>query len=132
MRQIGIAVSSAVFVIATVSMSSSLNAQAGFGSSGVAPVCLLREVSSERSYPVIVPAKDVEGMRAKGFMPQPCDEHFGSPQLRTSWRDKVCEWAAIQAPEFHDQFEFKWGERPSVLCGMAEVAVGQWRRGGQR
>lgn len=106
-----------------------VSAQSEQGASNAAPVCMVRMISETEEFPIILPAADVDAMKAKGFEPKPCDADFGTAQQREAWKETICEMASIRTEGVHESFEAKWGERPNVLCGMAEQASSQWKRG---
>lgn len=95
-----------------------------------APVCMTREEgASESARSILVPAINVPAMRAKGFINDDCARRFRSITQRRAWRDNICKYAAEQSEVLQKQYEAQFGERPAVLCGMAELVVGQWVRG---
>lgn len=107
-------------------------AQSEAGIGGAEPVCMARTTGDGREFSIIVPATDAGAMRAKGFEPAPCAEEFGSQARREAWRDSICEIASAWREDLQEHFERERGERPAVLCGMAEVIVGQWDRNSRK
>ena len=79
----------------------------------------------------ILPATDVAAMKAKGFDPVPCKRDFGSAEQREAYRDAICQMVSSWREELQADFERVRGERPAVLCGMAEIAIDSWSRGGE-
>ena len=116
-------------VAGTLSWQTPSQAQSNEGSTNAAPVCMVRMISETEEFPIILPATDVDAMKAKGFEPASCDADFGTAQQREAWKETICEMASIRNESVHENFEEKWGERPNVLCGMAEQASSQWKRG---
>ena len=94
-----------------------------------APVCLMRTLDDGARLDVIAPATDVGGLTKKGFQPTSCNVAFATVEQRETWRDAICTIVATANHGVQDAMEAKLGERPNVLCGMAEIAVGEWRRG---
>lgn len=88
------------------------------------PVCMARGDLS-----VILPARDVAALAAKGFTIEPCSKAFATEQSVEKWRDEVCLMAATLNSDVQDTIEQRAGERPAVLCGMAEEVVGAWQQG---
>jgi hypothetical protein len=91
-------------------------------------VCMSRVIRDDNRFWIIVPSKDVRTMVAKGFVPGPCRMAFGSQEQREAWRDQICHIASSWREDLQDHFEKTRGERPAVLCGMAELAVSQWTK----
>ncbi|WP_379548284.1 hypothetical protein ACFCW2_03735 [Qipengyuania sp. DSG2-2] len=99
-----------------------------------AAICMSRAVPEElegiaSEVPVVVPARDVGGMVAKGFRVSGCKKFFASTEAQIAWRDEVCAIAALNYTGQAESFERRVGERPSVLCGLAQVALGPRSRG---
>lgn len=95
-----------------------------------APVCMTREEGApEGARSILVPAINVEAMKAKGFVIDDCTRRFRSVAQRRAWRNRICKYAAEQSEVMQRQYEAQFGERPAVLCGMAEMIIGQWVRG---
>ncbi len=94
-----------------------------------APVCMTREYEAEgrkQAFEIITVASDARALRANGFVATDCKTIFPTTAQRERYRDKVCVMAARFSDEVQAQFAELLGERPAVLCGMAELAVGQW------
>jgi hypothetical protein len=98
-------------------------------SSNAAPVCMARTASDGSVLNIITPATDVEGLRKKGFASVSCNNAFATNEQREEWKEAICTIASTTTLGEPDSFEAQMGERPNVLCGMAELAVSQWRRG---
>jgi hypothetical protein len=94
-----------------------------------APVCMTREYEADgrkRAFEIITVASDVRALQTKGFVVADCKAAFRTADQQERYRDKVCVMAARFSDEVQTQFAELLGERPAVLCGMAELAVGQW------
>lgn len=65
-------------------------------------------------------------MRAKGFAEFKCTRRNFNRERQERFRDKICGWASEKSERSQEQLERVLGERPAVLCGMAEVVLGQW------
>lgn len=96
-------------------------------SSDLSPVCLVRPGVDGKPLAIIVPAESEKAMRDKGFTQESCDVNFATLAARESFRDAICHTASTYRADQIAAFERAYGERPGVLCGMAEVAVSQWR-----
>lgn len=90
-------------------------------------VCFVREASDNVGLSIVVPSQSASAMRAKGFKREPCRKNFANAAARNAYRDEVCHMASTYREEQLVSFENLYGERPGVLCGMAEVAISQWR-----
>lgn len=101
-------------------------------SNNSAPVCMSRMADDRAILTIILPASDQGAMKAKGFNPVPCTESFGTVEQRESYRDAICSITAHWRLQLQRHFERTRGEQPAVLCGMAEMAIERWRRGGVR
>lgn len=77
---------------------------------------------------ILVPASDTSAMLEKGFAEVPCDDVFASGDEQRAWRDMICTMTATQSEGVQDQIELLLGERPAVLCGMAERVLRPWQR----
>lgn len=93
-----------------------------------APVCMTKGGADTSSLNIVLPDSDSKAMRALGFEEVPCGKAFGSPQEIIEWRDRACAMAANSDERLQELIESKFGARPAVFCGMAELAVGQWRQ----
>lgn len=94
-------------------------------------VCLSRTVSTiggENRLSIIVRLESVAAMEAKGFSQLECAEAFGSRKEALVFRDWVCSSASIPNERAQGRYEQYLGERPAVLCGMAELVLGQWEK----
>lgn len=95
------------------------------------PICMVRADVGEGDAVVVVTASDIPGLEAKGFQRVACAGAFGSHVGLVSFRDAICTIASIPDKATQDTYEAQFGERPAVLCGMAERALGQWKRKGE-
>lgn len=106
-------------------------AQANAGSGSMTPVCMVRAAGTEAEFTIILPEKDEVALSSRGFEPISCDGRLETQAQREEYRDFVC-WVASSGDEgWQQQFEYEYGERANVLCGMAEAVVGQWTQGSQ-
>lgn len=105
-------------------------AQSGGETSGLTPICLVN-ANSQSDAVIVVSAADVPALEAKGFEVVNCANSFGSETSLQSYRDAICTIASIPDKATQDLYEEQFGERPAVLCGMAERALGQWKRKGE-
>lgn len=110
----------------------SVSAQSAAGRANAVTVCMARAAEDGSRLVVILPATDVAAMEDRGFVLLPCGDAFASQAARERWRDNICTITATQPESVQNLLEAHLGERPGVLCGMAEIAVGPWRRGEQR
>ena len=102
----------------------------------LAPVCMtgtwrdveqVRAENKGKKFPMVVAARDVPALQGAGFEIVECKtSDLASEPKRTAWRDQVCEMAAYGNEAVQNQLERALGARPAVLCGSAELAVGQW------
>ncbi len=95
------------------------------------PVCMTRQHEAEgvsQSTSIVATISDVEAMQAAGFFVAPWERAFASPQDQIAWRDRICTIAAREPDGFQEQFENMLGAHPTILCGMAELALGPWER----
>lgn len=75
---------------------------------------------------IVVPSPAVETMSAKGFTEFDCNREGFTLAQQVKFRDEICLIAAEQPEGMQTQLERVMGERPAVLCAMAEIVVGQW------
>lgn len=99
--------------------------------SNAAAQCMRRPVDGapNTTVEVLVPAAQIKGMRAKGFKVSRCGANLSSLEAHRKWRDEICTIVATSNDDVQDALEKRLGERPNVLCGMAERALGRWQRG---
>ncbi len=90
--------------------------------------CMVRTLENGGVFPIVLPKTDVAAMEAKGFEEEPCRKAFGSRAKVEEWRDFICKIASIDNEKRQEKFEEQWGERPGVLCGMAEMSSSRWER----
>ena len=118
-------------VVLVASAGPPARAQSG-SSGGETPICMVNPDSGDGDGVVVVSAADATGLEAKGFQAVSCSEKFGSQTSLLSYRDAICTIASIPDKATQDTYEEQFGERPAVLCGMAERTLGQWKRQGER
>lgn len=120
---------SGVFVLALLHVvSGPIAAQNSEDQPRLNPVCMVKELEDGGQLPVVLPAGDQQAMKIKGFQVQPCAVAFGSRFKIEEWRNFICQIASDVSEARQTNFEQKWGERPAVLCGMAELTSSQWQR----
>lgn len=96
---------------------------------GLELVCMVQVAKGDdRSLSIVLPAGDAAAMRSLGFSEVPCRDAFASRAAILKWRDRACEMAANPDERMQELVENRFGARPAVFCGMAEAAIGQWRR----
>lgn len=96
-----------------------------------APVCMARASTDGSRLSIILPAANATVMQAKGFAPLLCHDVFASQADIAAYRDGICGIASSWREELQDHFENVHGERPAVLCALAEAASGRWKRKGE-
>lgn len=90
-------------------------------------VCLVREgLPSNDPLYIVAPASDAAALKAKGFVAADCGNTAFSRDRQIALRDRICRIAADEPEGIQLQFEHMLGERPAVLCGVAEAALGAW------
>lgn len=89
------------------------------------PVCMAIDRGSDHSFVILVPRANVEAMKAKGFERMRCVRKTTSRKSRRAWRNSICALAAEPDEALQKRFAEQYGERPSVLCGMAEQVMGR-------
>ena len=91
-------------------------------------VCMARtrDEAGEKTTRIVVPARSHEVMQAKGFETFDCDAGGFPRAEQARFRDEVCGITADQPEGMQQQLEGVFGERPAVLCAMAEIVVGEW------
>ncbi|MEP3422873.1 MAG: hypothetical protein ABJN35_14125 [Erythrobacter sp.] len=94
--------------------------------------CFDRVAESGDLVSIFVPVQASSGMLAKGFERQPCRVRFSLQSQREAWRDEICSLASERDEFFQSQAEIALGERPAVLCALAEIIAGPWKREGAR
>lgn len=75
---------------------------------------------------IIVPRNSVSVMSAKSFEEFECERGNFGREKQLEFRELVCGMAAQEPEGMQRQLEKIIGERPAVLCGMAETVLGQW------
>lgn len=90
-------------------------------------VCLVREgLRGNDPLHIVAPASDAAALKAKGFVAADCGDPAFSRNRQIAQRDLMCRIAANEPEGIQLQFEHMLGERPAVLCGVAEAALGAW------
>jgi len=91
--------------------------------------CLVRGIgdgAQRTSLAVIVPQAQSLALIKKGFVAAPCETAFATARSAEDWRNRICSMAANPNEAVQNQLEAHLGERPNVLCGMAEQVIGPW------
>lgn len=105
------------------------------------PVCMARSLPNVAQVPaakrgqshrILTVEKSAAALEAKGFARVDCGtaDLRGASQ-RGQWRDEMCALAASGNEAVQNQLERALGERPAVLCALAEQASGPWQRARQ-
>lgn len=90
-------------------------------------VCLVREgLPGNDPLHIVAPASDAAALKAKGFVAADCGDAAFSRDRQIALRDRMCRIAADEPEGIQLQFDRILGERPAVLCGVAEAALGSW------
>jgi hypothetical protein len=90
--------------------------------------CMVKLSNDGQKLAVILPHSDAAALQVKGFVQTLCESVFKSQSDRESYRNDICQIASSWREDLQNHFERERGERPGVLCGMAEMVVGQWNR----
>ena len=96
--------------------------------SNAAPVCMVRDQGDGALFHIILPANYQATLAEAGYEPTPCGERFDAPAERAYFRDSVCWIASIASEGAQQRYAADHGVRANILCGLAEVAVGRWKR----
>ncbi|WP_257594807.1 hypothetical protein [Parerythrobacter lacustris] len=76
---------------------------------------------------ILTVARAVPNLEAKGFARVDCAAtDFARADARKSWRSQICSQASEGGRADQDRLEQTYGERPAVLCAMAEAVEGPW------
>jgi hypothetical protein len=104
--------------------------------SATEPACMVgtfgnaAHVAPERrgqSFLILTVARAVPNLETKGFARVDCAAtDFAQADARKSWRSRICHQASEGGRSDQDRLEQTYGERPAVLCAMAEAVEGQW------
>lgn len=94
------------------------------------PEAPAQTVDAPQPIHVLATAADAEALQKKGFTTTDCAAvDLASTTSRSDWRDQICTLASQGNQAVQNQLEAMLGERPAVLCAMAEQTAGEWRRG---
>lgn len=93
-------------------------------------VCMLRASSTatQNAIRIIAPNDAAAALEAKGFTQFPCAKGGFPIPTQIEFRDFICTVSSEYSEGMQKQFEALLGERPGVLCGLAEVSLGRWSR----
>lgn len=113
-------------------------ADAAATAAATTPVCMARpfrdvpQVRAERRgqpFHIVTVERAVPGLEAKGFARVDCTAaDLARGERRSGWRDEICKLASEGNEAVQNQLERAYGEKPAVLCAMAEAVAGQWER----
>ena len=126
-----LAIAFAIAIVACATIPRQARAQTTSAAPAAQQVCMVKQISEMSQMPIVASAEDVDALEAKGFDVESCDRAFEDLQNVERWRDYVCQIASVPNEKVQLKFEEKWGERPAVLCAMAELFSSPWKRGGQ-
>lgn len=97
----------------------------------ISGVCMTsKDTEHSNSSVVLVAQPNADAYSAMGFQPVPCGDKFASPAKRERWRNWVCSATSVGDPQVVDSFINKFGVEAPLLCGSAELVVGEWERDG--
>ena len=118
-------------MILALGQQQSVQAQTRSPSENATPACMERTSRGGDTIAVILPRSNSKKLQAKGFKNVSCNKRFRTEAERIAYRDAICAIASSWRLELQAHFERVHGERPAVLCGMAEAAMNsQWKRKG--
>lgn len=113
-------------------------ADTGAKAATTTPVCMTRpfrdfaQVRAERRgqpFHIVTVERAVPGLEAKGFARVDCAAaDLARSERRSGWRDEICKLASEGNEAVQNQLERVYGEKPAVLCAMAETVAGRWER----
>lgn len=113
-------------VLVVIQASPTLASAQSNGTGGAAAKCMAKLDSPLGE--LFVPERYVTALEAKGLAVVACPPKFRSTANVAEYRNNMCRLAAVLTVPRQDEFEASFGERPAVLCGMAEYLFGRWRR----
>lgn len=122
---------SLVALVAMATASSYANPALAQTASKPSLVCLVREgLPGNDPLQIVAPASDAAALKVKGFVAADCGDAAFARDRQIALRDRMCRIAANEPEGIQLQFEHILGERPAVLCGIAEAALGAWGSAG--
>lgn len=110
-------------LLAGIGLQQAASAQVQNGRAGA--VCMANDKGNAGKFTILVPRANVEAMKAKGFKLTKCTAKTASRKSRRAWRNSICALAAEPDEALQKHFAEQYGERPSVLCALAEQVVGR-------
>lgn len=102
---------------------SNVSAQTGYDFEPEA-ICMAREQSSGNNLSIVLPSGFESAMEGKGFQVVTCVEAFRASHQLAAYRDTICDLAANPSELVQEEQEQRFGERPAVLCALAEAVLG--------
>lgn len=116
---------------ASLGVSAAMDAQARFNPAvaGRADIsCMARIAPDGRSVPIVLLETGEAVMSDKGFRLVECKDAFPTQRALLDYRDAICRVASLASGGTVQVYTVTLGESPAVLCGMAEAALGPWKR----
>jgi hypothetical protein len=99
-------------------------------------VCMVRALRDVPQVPrerqgqpvnVLASSRSAKALEEKGFAQVECTSaRLALGSEADTWRDEICELAAFGNIAVQNQLETALGERPAVLCAMAQEVAGPW------
>lgn len=124
MRPLKSAVLGSVATIAVVSGWSGAASQQSSFDFEPSAICMARELTSGNNLSIVLPSGFEGAMEGKGFQVVTCAEAFRASHQVSAYRDTICDLAANPSELVQEEQEQRFGERPAVLCAMAEAVLG--------
>lgn len=93
------------------------------------PICMARSNVTDASViAVVVLPTSQQFLEMKSFAVVECTEVFEDVEAQMSWRDGICTMAATSSDTAQKAFTEQMGLTSSMMCALAEQALGPWRR----
>lgn len=102
---------------------------------GINGICMSRQITGPAgsvTQKAIVPATSVGAMVKIGFSPGPCNAVFSDQAAQRAFRDEACDFVATREEWMQREYEKHVGVRAAIICGMAQLGVGEWDTGNAR
>lgn len=111
----------------TAGWAAPVSAQNENAASRTKPICLVRPSANLNVAPsrIIAPEAARKTLEGKGFEEFVCGKVGFSLPEQIRYRELVCKIAHEETEGMQRQFEGILGERPAVLCAMAELVLGE-------
>jgi hypothetical protein len=87
-------------------------------------ICMMREQADGTDLSIILPKVFAERLEKRGFVVADCKAAFKSDSRIKAWRDSICDVASNRTEEVQLKYDESLGERPAVLCALAEAVIG--------